>query len=115
MSEILVIEDSPTIALLLRRRLEMAGHSVKVAATSDEALAGFDETSPPDIVLADHSIPGASGLETLKRIKSRAPGIPGILVTAWSLTPEERTGADDLVTKPIDFNHLLATIARLTR
>ena len=115
MSRILVIEDSPSIGLLLRRRLEMAGHSVQVepdGKSALEVLAGADGL--PDLVVSDLSMPGIDGIETIRQIKSRHRELPAILVTAHSLAPEQQTGADEVIGKPIDFDRLLKTVARLT-
>jgi len=108
----MVIEDSPAIALLLRRRLEMAAHEVRVAPNGIEAMAmiGAEE---PDLVLADVMMPGLDGLETLGRIRSAHQSLPVILVTGQSLDPAQRSRADAVISKPIDFEELLETIDRL--
>jgi two-component system response regulator GlrR len=114
LSQVLVIEDSPAIALLLRRRLEMAGHSVEVIANGLQALERLDPQALPDIVLVDFQMPGIDGIETMRRIRSDYPGLPVILVTAQNLAPEARREADAVVDKPIEFNELFGTISRLT-
>lgn len=114
MSAILVIEDSPSIALLLRRRLTMEGHEVEVSATGTDALDRIDPDDLPDIVLADVVMPGPDGLETVRRIKSRHPGLPAVLVTAQEIEAAGTGAADAVVRKPIDFDELFALIERLT-
>lgn len=113
MSDLLVVEDSPAIALLLRRRLEMAGHEVTVASCGTDALAWLEQADLPDLVLADVMMPGIDGIETLRRIKSAHPGLPVILVTGQELDAPSRVEADAVIAKPIDFERLLRTVVRL--
>jgi CheY-like chemotaxis protein len=114
LSRILVAEDSPAIALLLRRRLEMAGHSVEMAPGGDQALEMLEAANLPDLVLADVMMPGRDGLATLEQIRSRHPRLPVILVTGQQLTAEQEAAADAAFTKPIEFEDLIATISELT-
>jgi CheY-like chemotaxis protein len=113
LSRILVIEDSPAIALLLRRRLAMDGHSAEVATNGDQALKRLDGANLPDLLLVDVMMPGRDGLGTLKTIRSRHPGIPAILVTGQKLTSVQEEIADAVFAKPIEFEPLLAKIADL--
>lgn len=113
MSEILVIEDSPSIALLLRRRLEMRGFSVRVSVNGHDGLKLIETGKLPDIVLADVMMPGLDGLETIRQVKSKHPGLPVILVTATQLAPEERRKADAVISKPIAFDELFGAIEKL--
>lgn len=114
MSRILVIEDSPAIALLLRRRLEMAGHAVDLMPNGILGLGRLDAAMLPDLVLADVMMPGLDGLATLRQIRIRHPDVPVVLVTGQQLTPEQREEADAVFAKPIEFDALLAAIDRLT-
>lgn len=113
MSRVLVIEDSPSIALLLKRRLEMAGHSVRVLGNGTDALAALASEGLPDIVLADVTMPGMDGISTLREIKARHVGLKVILVTAQSLEPPAHEEADAVIDKPIDFGRLLSVLERL--
>lgn len=113
MTRILVIEDSPAIALLLRRRLEMAGHQVEVAAGGRQGLRMLPEAGS-DIVLADVTMPGMDGIETLRRIKADHPGLPVVLVTGERPAFHIGREADAVIAKPIDFDRLLRTVDELT-
>ena len=116
MSRILVIDDSPAIALLIRRRLEMAGHSVEVFPNGELALDRLDRENLPQLVMADVMMPGElDGLATLRQIRSHYPDLPVVLVTGQDLEPEQRQEADAVFSKPIEFDPLLTTIRRLTR
>jgi DNA-binding response OmpR family regulator len=118
MSLVLVAEDSASIRLLLRRRLEMAGHEVIEARDGGEAVeAAVGDASPgPDVVLLDAMMPKVDGAEALRTLKGRAPALPVLMVSAlsgpdiagdWAL-------ADGHLRKPIDFEDLLARIELLT-
>lgn len=118
MSRILVTEDSPSIRLLLRRRLERAGHEVFEArngAEAIEAVTGADAVSL-DLVLLDGMMPGVDGTEALLMIKDMAPGIPVIMISALSdvAPPAKWELADAQMSKPIDFGELLARVDLLT-
>jgi two-component system, HptB-dependent secretion and biofilm response regulator len=119
MSRVLVAEDSGSIRLLIRRRLELAGHEVAEARDGQETLRML-EAGPleklPDLVLLDAMMPRLDGAETLRRIKGGQPRLPVIAVSAiWDLgSRDERSAADGHMTKPIDFGELLARIDALS-
>jgi len=118
MSRVLVAEDSASIRLLLRRRLERAGHEVIEARDGAEAIeAAVGEASlVPDLVLLDAMMPKLDGAEALRALKSRAPAMPVLMVSALSESEisEEWDLADGHLAKPIDFGELLARIELLT-
>ena len=109
-----MIEDSPAIALLLRRRLVMAGHEVEISATGAAALERLAPARLPDLVMSDVMMPGMDGIETAGRIKGFFPDLPVILVTGQELTSENTSDADAVFGKPIDFDRLLETVDRLS-
>lgn len=90
----------------------MAGHQVDVVSNGIDALEELDARLP-DLVLADVTMPGLDGLETLDRIRERHGELPVILVTAQDLRPDERRKADAVFAKPIEFEPLLTAISRL--
>jgi DNA-binding response OmpR family regulator len=118
---ILCIEDDSETAELIAEELIDRGYQVALASNGDE---GFDAilTSPPDLVLADINMPVISGFELLERltgIEPRFATMPFIFLTALADRESElkgwRLGADDFITKPVDFEILNARIAaRLT-
>lgn len=112
---ILCIEDDPGTAELLVEVLQGEGFAVTVADTASAGLAAID--SRPDLVLCDIDLPDFSGLELLKRIragKMLPAGAPFIFLTAFSQRAHQldarKLGCDDYVTKPIDFELLIAII-----
>jgi DNA-binding NarL/FixJ family response regulator len=118
---ILCIEDNRQTADLLVEILESEGYRVTVAETGSEALAAIE--TPPDLVLCDIDLPDLSGLALLERVrdgKLLAQAVPFIFLTAFSnrtyQVQARDLGCDDYVTKPIDFELLLAIIRnRLAR
>jgi DNA-binding response OmpR family regulator len=118
MSRILIAEDSPSIRLLLRRRLEKAGHEVTEARDGVEAIEATvgSQASKPDLVLLDAMMPNLDGNEALRVLKSRTPETPVLMVSALSgpEVSEDWALADGHLGKPIDFGELLARIDLLT-
>ena len=118
--KILCIEDDRETSRLIREELEERGYEVSVAYNGHEGLAAILK-SAPDLVISDISMPIMSGFQLLERLVALAPRfskMPFIFLTALSDRQDElkgrRLGADDYVTKPIDFELLVAIIkARL--
>jgi DNA-binding NarL/FixJ family response regulator len=113
--KILCIEDDRETAELIAEELVDRGFDVQVAYNGAEGYAAILK-SPPDVVLSDISMPTASGFDVLKRLAAAAPrfrNMPFIFLTAVTDREVElkarQLGADDFVTKPIDFD-LLETI-----
>ena len=118
MARILLADDSETILLLLRTRLEMEGHEVTTAADGQEVVDMVDAVSPPDILLLDAMMPGKSGIDALRELRAAGIEAPVLIVSAHT---EGSNGGDhaDLsiggyISKPIDFDQLFAKIAELT-
>lgn len=116
MARILVTEDSPAIRLLIRRRLEMADHEVEEAVNGHEALDRLRSTAAPDLLMLDENMPLVDGAGLLSWVREACPGLPVIVVTARreSESSPEIAEADARFSKPIDFDLLLAAVARLT-
>jgi DNA-binding response OmpR family regulator len=121
MARILVADDSETILLLLRTRLEMAGHQVQTAADGQEvtdALRREGAESRPDLLLLDAMMPRKSGIDALRELRAEGVHIPALIVSAHQERTDEEALTDleisAYVTKPIDFEQLLASIAELT-
>ncbi|MCR4288755.1 MAG: response regulator [Candidatus Scalindua sp.] len=109
MSTILVVDDEVKACELLKRFLEMKGYDVIVANNGEDAIEKV-KNEKPDAMLLDIRMPGIEGIEVLKRIRKFDKDIGIIMVTA---VKEEhigkealKSGADEYITKPIDFNYL---------
>jgi CheY-like chemotaxis protein len=121
MTRVLVADDSETILLLLRTRLEMEGYEVSTAADGQEvveALAKIDAGEEPDLILLDAMMPRMSGLDVLRTLRDEGSKTPILIVSAHreeeTLNQAEELGANACIGKPIDFEDLLGRIARLT-
>lgn len=113
---ILVVDDMEANRTMLARRLEKLGYRVTSVDSGPAALAQI-EIRAPDLLLLDYMMPQMSGLEVLQRLRSGRPetaDLPIIMVTARAegeTTVEALSaGADDYVTKPVDFDVLHARI-----
>jgi two-component system phosphate regulon response regulator PhoB len=119
-SGILLVEDDPALAELVRFHLEKAGFGVEVTASGDEALRLAGE-SPPDLILLDWMIEGMSGIEVCRRLRAAPPtrSIPIIMMTARAEEADRirglDTGADDYITKPFGPREMLARIGAVLR
>ncbi|HET7590733.1 MAG TPA: response regulator [Solirubrobacterales bacterium] len=118
MARILVADDSETILLLMRTRLEMAGHTVVAAADGQEVLDAVAASGLPDLLLLDAMMPRKSGIDALRELRGGGVEIPALIVSAHQ-NPGDADAPTDLaidgyITKPIDFDLLLETIAALT-
>lgn len=119
--EILVAEDNATNRMVLRGILERAGHRVTTAEDGEAALDLLEEpTANFDLMVLDMNMPGRSGLEVVRasRFMARGPAIPTIILSA-DATPEAMSacrdaGVDAFLTKPVETDNLLQTLARLS-
>jgi signal transduction histidine kinase/DNA-binding response OmpR family regulator len=115
---ILVVEDSPTQAELLRLLLEGAGYQVDLAPNGREGLKKV-RGAPPDLIISDVMMPEMDGYAFCQAVKSaeRTRRIPFVLLTQrntpqdilWGLT----RGADNFITKPFDDEYLLERVKRI--
>ena len=117
---ILVVEDEPALATLLRYNLEKEGFSVAEAHDGEEALLQLSERTP-DAVLLDWMLPQVSGLEICRRIR-RTPqwrSLPVIMLTAKGEEADRvrglEGGADDYVVKPFGVTELVARLKAVLR
>ena len=119
-ASILIVEDEPGIQELLKFNLGHHGHEVIVASDAEEASARMRD-SLPDLILLDWMLPGASGIELARRIRSdpRLKDIPIIMLTARGDERDKvlglETGADDYITKPFSPRELMARIQAVLR
>ncbi len=117
---ILIIEDDQRLAQLLRAGVEEAGYQVLLANDAEMALRLFRISgSEIDLVLSDILLPGMSGLDLCRLIRTEKSKVSILMLTALGTTDDKLdgfdAGADDYMTKPFDFRELLARIAVLLR
>jgi DNA-binding response OmpR family regulator len=120
MTKVLVADDSETILLLMRTRLELAGYDVETAADGQEVTERIDPDSDggPDLLLLDAMMPRKSGIDALRELREAGVETPALIVSAHQ-NPTDANAPTDLeisgyVTKPIDFDLLLGAVAELT-
>ena len=119
-ANILIIEDEPAIQELLTLNITQAGHNPIRALSVEQAQLLMRETMP-DLILLDWMLPGMSGIEFARRLKSDeySKNIPIIMLTARSEEIDKirglDVGADDYVTKPFSPRELNARIKAVLR
>ena len=112
---VLLVEDEPAQREILRYNLGAEGYDVTMAENGDDALILMEEVMP-DLVLLDWMLPGVSGIEICRRLKTRkkTKNIPVIMLSAKSEEVDRvrglETGADDYVVKPFSVGELMARI-----
>lgn len=117
---ILLVEDDPNLAELVRYNLEREDFSVETTPDGEEALLLARET-PPDLVILDWMIESLSGIEVCRRLRRfpETANVPIIMLTA-RVEEEDRirgleTGADDYITKPFSPRELTARVSAVLR
>ena len=117
MTRILVVEDEESFSDALSYMLRKEGFEVAVAGTGPYALEEFDRTGA-DLVLLDLLLPGLSGTEVCRQLRSRS-NVPVIMLTAKDGEIDKvvglELGADDYVTKPYHTRELVARIRAVLR
>ena len=117
MTKILVVEDEASFSEALAYVLGKEGFEVIVADTGDGAIAAFNKGGA-DLVLLDLMLPGLSGTEVCKQLRSRSD-VPIIMLTAKDTEVDKvvglELGADDYVTKPYSKAELIARIRAVLR
>ncbi|HEX2055152.1 MAG TPA: response regulator, partial [Nitrospiraceae bacterium] len=112
---IFVTDDEPAIRSALVKRLSRRGHAVSGFESGDTLIKGL-EREVPDLILLDLKMPGLSGLDTLKAIRSKYPQPLVIMLTAYGTVEDAvgamKLGAYDFVIKTVDLDGLDQVIAR---
>jgi two-component system cell cycle response regulator len=117
---ILIVDDHEDNVEVIRARLETRGYHIESACDGEEALERV-RRAPPDLILLDVMMPRIDGMEVVRRIKSdeSLPFIPIIMQTALDTVQHKveglDAGADDYVTKPINFAELEARMKSMLR
>jgi two-component system OmpR family response regulator len=115
---VLVVEDEPKIAALLRRGLSEEGHPTDVATCGEDAI-WMSQAHEYDAILLDVMLPGIDGFETCRRLRDAAVWAPVLMLTARDAIADRvaglDVGADDYLAKPFSFEELLARLRALKR
>jgi len=117
---ILIIEDDPDIAEVLRYSLESQNLKTRVALTGEEGLsASLDKHNPPSLILLDLLLPGMSGIEICRRLRqeSQTSCTPVIIVTAKvsdnDIRISQGLGVAGYITKPFSVREVIARVNSL--
>lgn len=117
-ASVLIVDDDPMLLSLLSDTLSSVGYEIRSAPNGEEALERINNgDGDVDIIIADISMPGIDGLELLRRVKSRRPDIPVILMTGVSMqgirTKALEEGADGFLDKPFRLAAVEKLMSRL--
>ncbi len=116
--KILIVEDNPRVSSFLVRGLKAEGYQTILAEDGQIAvqIADFEK---PDIIILDRMLPLMDGMEVLQEIRSRKLNCRVLILSALSQVSDKITGlkmgADDYMSKPFEFEELLARIISLSR
>jgi DNA-binding response OmpR family regulator len=117
MKQILVVDDEPEIARIVRDYLAAAGFGVTTAADGESALAAA-RAGRPDLVILDLGLPRRDGLDVLRELR-RAGDVPVVVLTARGEETDRivglELGADDYVVKPFSPKELVARVRAILR
>ena len=120
MSEVLIVDDDHNFRETLRELLSDAGYGTRIATNAEEGIALL-QTITPDLTLCDWKMPGGGGELFLESLQSEGllTTMPVIILTAHGTGPNAmqamQLGAYDFITKPLDIDLALATVARAVR
>lgn len=111
--KILIVEDEPGIQKFLKQGLEEEGFAIELAASGTQALDLVVEQEF-DLILLDWMIPGLTGIEVCKRLRSQQKNMPIIFLTARDTLDDViqglKSGGSDYIKKPFHFEELLERI-----
>jgi two-component system response regulator HydG len=114
-ARILVVDDDSSAVSALRQLLQSEGYTVDSAEDGIAALKVAEER-PPDVVVTDLDMPRMNGMDLLKNLRAQDAELPVVVVTSMQDTSSAvaamRAGAEDYLTKPVDFDALLVAIER---
>ncbi|MFF2885216.1 response regulator [Paenibacillus sp. NPDC057967] len=116
--KILVVDDEPSISMLIEFNLKLAGYEVRCVSDGE---AVFDMLKPfrPDLIVLDLMLPKMDGIQVCRELRKQNNGVPIIMLTALQDVTDKITGldngADDYMTKPFSPQELISRIGAIFR
>jgi two-component system nitrogen regulation response regulator GlnG len=115
MKPIWIVDDDQSIRFVLEKALAREQFQVRSFASAREVLAALD-TDEPQVLVSDIRMPGISGIDLLSKVKTRLPGLPVIIMTAYSdldsAVSAFQGGAFEYLPKPFDLPKAVELIRR---
>jgi DNA-binding NtrC family response regulator len=116
--KILLVDDDPGLLRLLSIRLRAEGYDVEAAESAHKALAAMNRFTP-DLVITDLRMDKMDGIELLRELQTRSPGLRVVIITAHGTIPDAvvatQSGAFGFLTKPVDKDELMITVETALR
>ena len=116
MKPIWIVDDDQSIRFVLQKALEREELAVRSFSNVRDVLAALDDGDQPQVLVSDIRMPGASGIELLAAVKQRLPGLPVIIMTAYSdldsAVSAFQGGAFEYLPKPFDLTKAVELIRR---
>ncbi len=113
--KVLIVDDERSMREMLEIFLKREGYTVAGSANAADALAVMAGEDPFDLIISDINMPGLSGLDLLREVRSGDPGIPVIMITAYgssdSAVEAMKLGATDYITKPFRIEEIKSRIS----
>ena len=110
---ILVIEDEAAVRSILQRYISLSGYDAILTESAEEAMKLL-QTTTPNLILLDISLPGGDGLVTLRQLHEKHETIPVIMLASSPDIPKAHAalnyGAGDFIAKPVDLSTLKHTL-----
>ena len=116
MKPIWIVDDDQSIRFVLEKALLREQLPSRIFTNARDVIAALDEDKPPQVLVSDIRMPGGSGLDLLEKVKARYPGLPVIIMTAYSdldsAVSAFQGGAFEYLPKPFDLSKAVELIRR---
>ncbi len=113
--KILIVDDEPSNRKILQQELTHRGYAVDTANDGSEALKKVESTRP-DLIILDYTMPGLSGLDVLKELRKKEDDTPVVMITAYGTVDRAvqamKEGAYDFITRPFEPDHIALVVQK---
>ena len=113
---ILLVEDEPAVRELLRHVLTRRGYQVQTGCNGDEGMALCESIEPPDLLITDLILPGATGPAIAERLRQRVPGVKVLLMSGYAdhpLLDAAHAAGEPCLVKPFELSTFSDTVQQL--